>query len=601
MSKKSLVQIRNSDIRWKQNSKLKTSSMRKRQRKLFEFDIPTASCIPVKRRNNPSIAKLDIVETESICIDLEEEETNSNIDITIPKGEDEVIQLSQDREVLELDESDEILEIVETDDDNDAGVNQLVGGIMSNKDIICPICNINLSELELYEREAHCETCVESLTDNRKGVMKEIIPRESKGTERFTRPKRVPKPRSPLPDVKILTFENKHQIVVDGFNYGSRKGIDQYFLSHFHSDHYTGIKKSWEQGFLYCSKITSDLVQKKFKIHPSKIIELPNDEFSWIAPTISVIPMDANHCPGAQIYLFQEWETANDNRSRLLKQIVHTGDFRSNNKLIDELKLHTEPYGRPIDEIYLDTTYLEPSHNHPSQELVIDTTASFIKSYLFNKRKSQNKGQQTLIPTPKKKLILVGSYAIGKEKLAEGIASMLNCPIYVHIKELRQYFMDCGKIDNDNDVSVHIVPLRSLKDEDQILKYLRDVVKLNWLKVEVVGLIPTGWTFSNWGYHGGNDKFEHDYSAKMKISTDSISSDFDFSWFERQVKYNKKFQMFKVPYSEHSNFHELVRFSTNGGYKWNKMISTVNLNNVARVRDMNDWFRVWREINNSKL
>lgn len=161
--------------------------------------------------------------------------------------------------------------------------------------------------------------------------------------------------------------------------------------------------------------------------------------------------------------------------------------------------------------------------------------------------------------------------------------------------------MDCGSQEN-SDLGVHLVPLSILKNEETILQYLKNVVKVKWLDVMVVGVIPTGWTYGNmWESRnltlGRTEKVQYSLDAWEKESQDLLPED----WFMKQLNANKKFQIFKVPYSEHSSFYELARFATSGKIRWNKILATVNLENMERVRDMSEWFSVWKKINDQKI
>ena len=117
------------------------------------------------------------------------------------------------------------------------------------------------------------------------------------------------------------------------------------FLSHCHSDHMRGLDNIDEvlaadpHTKLYCSMISSSFVLTQFKdkIQPQHVIELMN-----IVPVdvtvkhetgdyqMRVIAVDAGHCPGSVMFLFQRL----DIDGNILKTILYTGDFRLDNPLI---------------------------------------------------------------------------------------------------------------------------------------------------------------------------------------------------------------------------------------------------------------------------
>lgn len=84
-------------------------------------------------------------------------------------------------------------------------------------------------------------------------------------------------------------------IVVDGFR-PPHKVENTFFLSHFHADHYTGIKgTTWNAGPIYCSEITARLLELELEVDPKWIVPLSFDDEHEIAGA-KVVLVDANHC-----------------------------------------------------------------------------------------------------------------------------------------------------------------------------------------------------------------------------------------------------------------------------------------------------------------
>jgi DNA cross-link repair 1C protein len=147
------------------------------------------------------------------------------------------------------------------------------------------------------------------------------------------------------------------------------------FLSHIHSDHLTGLE-SLKSPFVYCSYATKELLLQVEKyphrVNFSKgIIESRRQHYKHLKSLLKPIPLhtpteielgplkrirvtlfDANHCPGAVMFLIEGDE----------KAILYTGDVRSEpwfvNALIRQPVLIPYTFGKTrLDKIYLDTTF----------------------------------------------------------------------------------------------------------------------------------------------------------------------------------------------------------------------------------------------------
>ena len=114
-------------------------------------------------------------------------------------------------------------------------------------------------------------------------------------------------------------------------------------MTNINVDHTVCLSPTWSLGQIFCSPVTKKLLLHKFQLDEERVVgitsysakgqhdddyiqtELPVGESSlvWLDYTktvsMSVTVIDANHCPGAVMYLFQGY----------FGSILCTGDFRS--------------------------------------------------------------------------------------------------------------------------------------------------------------------------------------------------------------------------------------------------------------------------------
>jgi len=211
------------------------------------------------------------------------------------------------------------------------------------------------------------------------------------------------------------------RFIVDGFHYADRSFHSSssssasphvFFLSHFHSDHYTGLTRHFSSGKIYCTKVTARLLASRFGLRGC-VEGMPLNK-PFTVDDAEVTFLDANHCPGSAMILFEL------QKSR--RKYLHVGDFRytSEMRLYPKLKELKE---RELDIIYLDTTYCDPKRDFPSQKFCIDYVARHCEVALRSK----------------KTLVCIGAYSIGKERVQLGIVSRCKTKIYVDSTRYKTY------------------------------------------------------------------------------------------------------------------------------------------------------------------
>lgn len=527
----------------------------------------------------------------------------------------------------------ELVDLTMTDSESEHNVT-LVG----QEDVKCPLCDVCITSYSLSFRERHVDACIneskkselsiqssesyvyksrksETATPVKHAARKQSSPRKTPTKKRTLNPPNIggensksdrvkdsdikPKrEKRQVPDLKILKFEHgATKIGVDAFMYAPHAEIKHYFLSHFHSDHYMGLNKSWNNGIIYCSQITKSLCIMKLRANPELIVSLDFNEPYPIAGTeITVTMLDANHCPGSSIFLFED--------SKEEKAWLHCGDFRVNKTILQHPLLQ-----RQIDYVYLDTTYLNPVHSFPKQEHVIDTVAEFCERLTKNEyRKKMQVRITDLLRTPfsshipkKGYLIAIGTYTIGKERIAIEVAKRIGSKLYADVGKRRvlQTFgwkeLDDLLTSDPFEASVHLVPMKYL-NINRLDEYFASYRK----RFEhIVAFRPTGWSFRSVPGQSFKWMKQVPRSEVLKQIVCKSANDFDLASIESQYNSDKIIQIYGVPYSEHSSFRELSFMAITMNIK--SIVPTVNTHSPGSIQQMQTWIEEWREASSKKL
>lgn len=196
--------------------------------------------------------------------------------------------------------------------------------------------------------------------------------------------------------------------LIDGFKHSLEHVPDFnqriYFLTHYHSDHYTGIYQGWKAGHIFCSSTTARLLINAMRVKRTDLIHSVEIGETITIPGAKVTFLDANHCPGAAMLLFQ----LDSGLTHL-----HTGDMRYHPRM----KEYPALQNIKIDRIFLDTTYAHPKHQFRPQAEAINDIIHKIKDFLFVYRESG--------------LVYLSAYNLGKERVIFAVQDAIGVPIYM--------------------------------------------------------------------------------------------------------------------------------------------------------------------------
>ncbi|PHJ22494.1 dna repair metallo-beta-lactamase [Cystoisospora suis] len=306
-----------------------------------------------------------------------------------------------------------------------------------------------------------------------------------------------------------------------------------FYLSHFHSDHYAGLSRVWSSGVVHCSVPTGKLLTDVLRVD-AKFVRGLEFEVEYEIGDAKVTLLDANHCPGAAMLLF---------KTREGNVYLHTGDFRYDPSMVKQPALS----GISIHTLFLDTTYGNPGCVFRSQTEAINTAVDYVGEVV---KDCSVRGQ---VPP----LVLVGSYTIGKERIALALARAFGWKIFTTGRH--RQILDCLELNeqhsmlftqNARDARVHMVPMNVVGSAlpyfranfQRIQFYIQDRGLADVFS-SVIGFLPTGWSFTKrWNK-------EHSTMTSGAITVRLLE------------------------YSEHSSYDELKQFVD--GLRPQKVIPTV--------------------------
>ncbi|KAF5541279.1 hypothetical protein FNAPI_10279 [Fusarium napiforme] len=253
---------------------------------------------------------------------------------------------------------------------------------------------------------------------------------------------------SEFPDIRIDFFRR---------NAGAQPPL-ACFLSHVHSDHLAGIE-SLRSPFVYCSAATKEILLR-LERYPCRInyakgvLESRQQTFKHLRKVLKPLPLetptlielcpgreiqvtlfDANHCPGAVMFLVE-----GDNKS-----VLYTGDIRSEPWFVNSIsrKPNLIEYTsgiKTIDKIYLDTSFTE--------NVAFQTKAEGIAELL-------RKVSQYPIDT----IFHLQAWTYGYEDVWLALSKALKSKIHVDDYKLRIYGSLKSKTpDSRFDADIHLTP-----------------------------------------------------------------------------------------------------------------------------------------------
>jgi len=309
--------------------------------------------------------------------------------------------------------------------------------------------------------------------------------------------------------------------VVDSFKFEGR----HFFLSHFHADHYQGITKEFNSGIIYCSLVTSLLLQEVFKVPEENIRVIKAGGPKIIVEGVEVEAIDANHCPGALMFFFT--------LPKLKKIVLHCGDMRYDRTRVDlRYLLGRIPATYRLDRVFVDTTFCNPRHAFISQQAAINLAIKKVKEVLKEELGNAKTAMRHFGVSRSSLRFFFGSYNIGKERLLLRILDeCFDRSERVHVCSEKWKFVKC------------LIDAGELKGE-RFTKFKQDEIRIHLVRMDQL-------TIRNL------KKFRSEFGSSRLVAFHPTGWT---STFKKRATKDGSVVVFDIPYSEHSSFSELSDF-----------------------------------------
>ncbi|PFH48640.1 hypothetical protein AMATHDRAFT_5610 [Amanita thiersii Skay4041] len=262
------------------------------------------------------------------------------------------------------------------------------------------------------------------------------------------------------PGTPFDSFVPPYRIRVDDFTQGPSKDRQAalHLLTHTHSDHINGLASKSFGYTIYCSKDAKEMLlrhevfreremyQMKLKAektrtfshlkvdpilrHDGSVFDLCSRDLLKVLPLntpttielssneeVTLTLIDANHCPGAVMYLIEGRKGA----------VLHTGDFRAEPWFLDNIARnpYLQPYIAPVKRSN------KSFFNRTLEAIYLDTACAFSTLCIPSKEQATSGLIELIKLFPSDTYFFINAWTWGYEDILKVIAQTFQCQIHV--------------------------------------------------------------------------------------------------------------------------------------------------------------------------